>query len=591
MQSSPSRKVALPRCGNLLHEWIVGGCCFEGIVVDFSASPVRPLSGLETISQFLGKSESVQLQEFARRLSSLIDSVRSVTIGDELDPMVKFMADSVSLAVLRRISRESVYTAGLIDQAAKLLNLAFRSIECTHQIHLMYIEDLDRLTLKILARCVLTQLANDRFQWCWHFRSDPREEIVGLKDHELARKQLLAGLQKALNPVIVSTGVLPNDGNQIVVSVTDFDICCALVLQDYESCLRWICSGMDLNPWQLRISAIAMINLGWRDAAQNALFLAERDSLKVAEKAHLCYLQGLIEAKRSYRLNESDAHYLRGLSIVDRSQADGSESDEIRIERAWLNNGLALNDVLRFRSDTSLSYRLKDAFRRLEMAFNLVREIDSNQAVYLRYNLLANMAFLMEIGERWEVAISLMEQVFAIEMGHTFSDKGKWDASLSYRLGLLYLGAGDHEKCKQWLERSLSGTTDESWFLRERVLRGVVVAAFKRGDHSSVLAAANEGFELCIANRSFDGTVWHGTSLSKLFRLLNDTQNYNRIQNRLTDEGIDLPSVERPVSPKLPAYIPELDLEDIPILDLNVYLSNSSSALAFAEASSLERNL
>src|SRR5260370_6971593 len=90
----------------------------------------------------------------------------------------KLLADSVAFAVMRRISRESFYTARVIELGARTIN---RIISQRLEYKYAYVSDVDRLdrpTLKVLARAMLFLATSHGFSWVFHSTSDPTAPIT-----------------------------------------------------------------------------------------------------------------------------------------------------------------------------------------------------------------------------------------------------------------------------------------------------------------------------------------------------------------------------------------------------------------------------
>src|SRR5262249_10005346 len=134
----------------------------------------------------------------------------------------------------------------------------------------------------------------------------------------------------------------------------------------------------------LRLLALAAVNVSKADEALHLLYRAEEMTRSCGQRAHLCYLQGLIQTKRCYDLSGSTAHYERGLAAL---RAGGSETGDLSLERGWLLNGLALNEAILWRRNPGAAEHYARAFALEQDAFNLVREGDHPARIYLRFNL------------------------------------------------------------------------------------------------------------------------------------------------------------------------------------------------------------
>src|SRR5439155_12135650 len=87
-----------------------------------------------------------------------------------------------------------------------------------------------------------------------------------------------------------------------------------------------------------RLLGIAHAQLDDFSAAGRELERAAELTDNCAFAAHLHYLQGLIDSKRSYDLDAADAHYARGLAVLDAAGEGASATSEWvdrRVDRAW----------------------------------------------------------------------------------------------------------------------------------------------------------------------------------------------------------------------------------------------------------------
>ncbi|MDX1389200.1 MAG: hypothetical protein R3344_08420, partial [Acidobacteriota bacterium] len=225
---------------------------------------------------------------------------------------------------------------------------------------------------------------------------------------------------------------------------------------------------------------------------------------------------------------------------------------------------------------------LTAAFSRLQEAFALVRTGHDSPRVYLRFNLLANTAFLLEVSGRPEVAISTMREAFDLGMGDSDDERARWRSTLSYRLGMMHARCRDFEAANLWLERAREATarSDRNGFIHERVLRAAGSVAFESGDRGRARHLFEQGLELSRAGRSRDGTLWHGIALIATLRSSGEDRAATCIGRTLElEDAVEIGTLTSPPppSPKLPAYIPEIDLEEVPKLDINRYLAGATA--------------
>jgi tetratricopeptide (TPR) repeat protein len=329
---------------------------------------------------------------------------------------------------------------------------------------------------------------------------------------------------------------------------------------------------------------LALTNIARYDEALAAWRVAENLTTDHGRRAHLCYLQGLVEAKRRYDLADSEMHYLRGLDELHRGEGKQTASD-LNLEQAWLLNGLALNQALAWRRAPQEAKYFQAAFETEQRAFNLIRDGAAPERLYLRFNLLANLSFLLEMSGRYDHAIATLSRAFDIDLPPSASAH-RLRSTLAYRVGVLHYRAGELDRAVVCLDRAIEYDEHvELWSTRERILRAMGVVAL-RSDHAGRAEAAfRQGLNICRAERSAEGTWEHGRGLVTAL-LLQDERHKARdvFETVREEEGLlltaafppqDETSQPSPPSPKLPAYIPEIDLEGIPAIDLNRFLGGA----------------
>lgn len=534
-----------------------------------------------------------------------VERLLAAAVGDgdprSRRPHARMLADSVAFAILRRISRESVYTAPLVDRAAAVLNHACAASRAS-RVHVPHVDALDRPTLKVLARAALLLEPADRFAWVWHSEADPRRDVEPSDSlFSASRQSLLATMLGVVDPELEGTPrasgfVSDHDGVR-----TMDDVTLALVVQNYDACFLWTeallrSSDAAARVDAARLQALAAVNVGRADVALSLLGPAEDESDEPPIRAHLAYLQGLIEAKRVYRLDASDSHYARGMGMLA-THADDQAGD-LALEEAWLLNGMALNASIRGRRDGDAAASYSAAFDLVRRAFSLVREESTPGRIYLRSNLIANSALLLEMSGRAKEAVRVLEEAFDRAPEDVTQDTGRLLLNLAHRIGTLQLKAGDFANARRLFQKVEDGPAAlESWPLRERVLRAIGFASLLLGDVPASRDAFRRGLELSRKGRSLEGTTEHARGLVAAFAGEGAVAAARDVVDSLVaEEGIDvtirpdgsrmeIEEVEPSIpSPKLPAYLPEIDLEGVPKIDLNRYLVDAETSPARAAA-------
>lgn len=508
-----------------------------------------------------------------------------------------FLASSVTYAIMRRISRESAYTASVIDKGAKLFNDLLSENKHTRVI-IRNIDYADKLSLKIFGRAILINAF--AIEWNWIFINDP---INNCNQHECLfdkiRYQFFLKLQPVLQPELKLIQPASEKSFRSPVYLENqedinlFSISKELVLQNYDWCvwaadyLIQTCSENETIAEAYRLSGLALINFGLIDEACLQFQNAEKTTENNYKKAHISYLLGLSATKRHYQLTESEVHYRRGLTYLE--AMENKDANAEALERAWIYNGMAMNQVLRNKGKQTGEY--KEIVDKLLSAFNLVKSGNDAARGYLRFNLLANMAFLMEIYSNYTQAIQLFKRTFDSELYEATNDKARWDFVLNYRIGLLHYKAGNQDAADALFEKILNELSPDSigWYMYERLCRGAGFIKFNKGDAQGALTIFKQGLRTSVNERSYEGARYHGKGAISCYYRLGETEKCVQLYAYLQQEGVRIAentahlfsSMEQQdfmdtPSPKLPAYVPELDFEDIPKVDINQYMATSS---------------
>ena len=506
----------------------------------------------------------------------------------------RFMADAVTLAIMRRISRESVYTARLIETGARVLNsILSGSIGCK-AVCVADADRLDRPTLKVLARAMLLLEPSHGFAWIWQLSSDPTrvDDDAAGDPYVASRNDLLRKRVGILSPTLVRDGTarpLRRPATPAA-SVSPLQVAAALVVQNYDACFLGTDALVKHGDFGdisegLRLRALAAVNVGNFDLSMQDLHEAERATELPGRRAHFCYLQGLIDAKRRYSLEQSRSHYERGLAYLDAAAGRNGHGEDLPLERGWLLNGLALNQAIlqrRHREDSSHHDR---AIALERQAFGLVQDGDDPSRSYLRFNLLANCALLMEMQGHYDVAIDIFTKTFDFTDAESPTIRDRSRRALGYRAGVLHYRAGRVELAHTLLQDAVDedGGTD-GWPTYERVLRAVGSVALARGAVTEAADIFGRGLDICRRARSAEGTREHARGLCSALMLAGKLQQARSVFDMLSAEegvtvGTDLSRLAAvtPPSPKLPAYVPEVDLEGIPAIDINRFLGDALS--------------
>lgn len=543
-----------------------------------------------------------------------IDPYRVRQIG------VGHLAEAVTFAVTRRISRESHHAALVIDRIARtILEIRRRCASFADGLTLVIpgLERWDRPSLRCLYRVVLLAEPDDRLSVVATAgpasvdatEDDPLARIGPARERFFARLTATGMVRATDLPLPAEPAEpeqapdLPDEHRELLLAMGD-----ALVFQNYERVyyLAWHAldraADAEERAQAHRLIGIADAQLDEFASAARELALAAGLTGDPAFKAHLHYLRGLIDTKRNYNLDGADAHYANGLAVLD---ADGAESVEREVERAWLHTGQALVNTLRAKAATDPTERqrlLADAFALEILAFALVRETPGAAPAYLRHNLMANLTFLLEISKRFRDAVGFWRRAFEPYLA---GDSKEFRTSFDARMGVLLAKAGERDRSAAVLEeaRTRCQASGDRFGEEELCLKlGFVYAA--AGELERAYHAYRDGLRIAHGLREADiclealsGMLWSLAELGAteefdalrcaVLRALPGTTVAKRL-GAITDgealtQALATAGIARPVpSPTLRAYIPGVDLEGTPTQDFNRYLIWSEGALPAA---------
>lgn len=556
--------------------------------------------------------------------------VRQVGIGH--------LAEAVTFAVTRRISRESHQAALVIDRIARTLLEIRRRCPSFAAGLTLFCPDLhrwDRPSLRCLYRLVLLAEATDRVSvlatWAPRpgdeglgdeapGRDDPRSHI-GPARRRFRTRLTADGLARTVSLPLGSSqpdtppepeadeaapaGEWAGSYDELLLAMGN-----ALVLQNYERVYHLAhpalerAADAEREAQARRLVGIAHAQLDDFTAAAAEFDRAIALTGNPPFAAHLHYLRGLIATKRQYDLDDAERHYARGLAALGDEHSDSTDSEprgsvEQRVERAWLYNGQALIMTLRAKAAGAAGERerLTSTALALELeAFDLARGLPGAAPAYLRHNLMANIAFLLEITGRFDQAVSFWRRAFET---YLLSDSREFRTSFDARLGQLLAKAGRPDEGARLLAeaRELCAVTGDRFGEEELCLKLGYLHAVT-GEHERAYQAYRDGLRIAHQLREADlcqdalaGLIWCLAELgavadfaalrATVLRSVPATALAERLRAIPEPDGPDTDlagllttaGVTRPMpSPKLRAYIPGVDLEGTPSRDLNRYL-------------------
>jgi tetratricopeptide (TPR) repeat protein len=501
--------------------------------------------------------------EICDQIAKLSDHKISEKLGEityKIKSTLPQPESGITYAIERRISRENIVLAISIEHLASWLISALNKLGIDSYV-VTNLAAFDDLSLKLLARVV--PFTNGK--WTLLYGGEVLEDRALL-----------------LNRFSSTTGVIIHDTCNTFESVRNepaehryyLDIKALareLVLTNYSTCITVgkamiACVGFayDSKSEVLRLLALAYLNRGLFHEALTALSDAETDSQSLLRKAHLACLQSLIAQKRIYDVSVADSHIKRGLSYLENSADFGVSPETIDLERSWLLNSEALSMAIRYRKTLSSEAWLQ-AMTLLRKAFDIAKRYRTPAFLYLKYNLTSNTVFLLEMKQEYNLALSLLEQSFNNILLSKQVNSHSIFENYTYRKAILKAKMGFTCEALSILDGLVPVFSNMSaWFLSERVLRASTSIAARAGLYIKACDYATQGLEIVKKHKSMTGIEFHYKNLNCLI---------SKSSNILIDQ-IPYPA------PKLPAYIPEIDLEEVPALDMNKFLVSSTKEVA-----------
>lgn len=499
-----------------------------------------------------------------------------------------FNAENVGSSVIRRISRESVHLTDAIDDLARLV---LRVLEMhDNKLQLVNAEQLDRPSARVLYR--VFQLSDSSpLDWVWGF-SHWLSEDVSKSDPCVVRDrfyrsrnslfQVLAErMQVVLDPKIFSHNPVVFEPLTVTDS-TVLEVSQALIDQNYDR--LYLAAGYvseltpknSCNVW--RMICIADANMGRIDDALESIELAyeyaKGDPWLMAE---CLYMKALIATKRRYDLKFAESLYQQALSLLSLCDPD---DERTKIEKAWATNGLAL--VRTIRSKQLPEHERQAAQMKIFLdeaaAFVSVSRLGSAQALYLQLNLLANMTLLLEVMERNELAASFWERAFYKFRGLSSQERQMFEVTFLYRLGLLQFKSSDKMGAMNTFDKAVRvpGIHSQS-FIFERVLLAKGYVELNSDERERASETFVQGCKLSLRLKHAKAFSEHLAGL-KLASSSDSYELFNEWRSKGAARGFTEIATEFQPSPKLPSYVPLIDLEASPRVDLNRYLANDRSS-------------
>ncbi|WP_017615439.1 tetratricopeptide repeat protein [Nocardiopsis salina] len=516
-------------------------------------------------------------------------------------------AHAVTYAIVRRISRESLQSAIKIDLVAMFLAKALRAFAGDRAVTIVVpkFDLVDRPSLRVLNRLLWLADRNDRFRVVGLCSGDPLAPSAEIGSEPgtanrltRSRQRLFERLRLEWKPKVIGLTpaglILPVAGGA---ALPDGDarrmdtVAEALVEHNYdraymlaEIALRDARPG-DTKADLLRLVGLCDANIGEVDSGVESLQAALREAHRPELRAHLHYLAGLLITKRRYDLDAADEQYRFGLAELEASE----DETDARFERAWLLNGRALVASLRARrlAPEEREERLHEVMRQEVAAFQLATRGSDPRHVYLRHNLLANTAFVLEMLGQFDEAIRFWHRAFGQFLGKS-GHAGAFEPIYRYRVGVLEWKAGRQEALPSLREALHLATLRHDRFQAERIRYAVGYVCLDLGLIEEAVGHLRAGLSQAWELRDPLACIQHATALctaaqrSGKTRLDRAVRRWLRLtgHHALAEVDGELEPAPAPPAPKLPAYIPGIDLEPTPNINLNVYLVGNHDAIA-----------
>ncbi|CAM3867348.1 hypothetical protein [Mesobacillus thioparans] len=300
-----------------------------------------------------------------------------------------------------------------------------------------------------------------------------------------------------------------------------------------------------------RYLGVIEANLGQYDNAIEFLNKAIDSSESVLETCCNKYIKSLCLTKRKQNISESLQLLEEAITLINTQWED---TPEFKHEKAWLINGLSLAKTIRASKlpKKEKEKELQEIIKHEIEAYTLLKNETNLRIAYLKFNLLANIAFLLEILNEYEKAIDFWKRAF----GPLLNDGEYNDAekALSYRIGLLYIKLGDLNKASEYLERANNLSNIEK---NEFHLLNIYFAQGFLEAKKQQYSAAEDFF---IKGRTLSGD-------------LKDFQTEEEFKEALSQLNTNL-EISRFPHIKLRSYVPYIDLSFVPEIDLNKALTH-----------------
>jgi len=186
----------------------------------------------------------------------------------------------------------------------------------------------------------------------------------------------------------------------------------------------------------------------------------------------------------------------------------------------------------------------------------------------------------------FDLAIDVLKKAFDLDALASETQSRSVRTTLCYRIGVLHSRAGRLDQGRGLLYEALELESQvEDWPNLERILRALGALALDGGKPAEAVRLYERGLEICREARSAEGTREHGRGLCTALLAQGKERAASAVIESLLEEeeveiavpadASDSAHLPTPVASKLPPYIPEIDLEEVPSVDINRFLSGT----------------
>lgn len=510
-------------------------------------------------------------------------------------------SDSIIFSIIRRISRESSATAKLIDHLAeKIVDLVREDYFLNKRRLVLLIgcsEWIDRPSIRVINR-VFKLLPFSHLRMVWTFSDNvPNLKVLensfSMNDSlKVARGRIFTRLYSEQNPLLL--GESEREAN---FDHTNFkgsghglmaDAAISLVTQNYEN--AYLACEIMLNKNKIseetyRIVGLVHANLTLYDKAYEAFKTASEVADTNPKRAHIECLSALLAIKRFYNLEIAKEHYKVALKYVDESDAEN------RLEKGWILNGLSFMETVlssKLQGDEK-EVLLEGVLKRELKALQLIKNDKGSGPLYLRYNLISNISFLLEIRGDYLNSLETWRRAFTKLIGE--------DHEFCYRAGMLSWKAGHIDEGISYLNKGLKQAILQRDRLdTECIYYGLGYVHYINKNYKDAAYNFLEGFRCALNLSNWDQAKKHiigcivsskntgndQINIGLLTDMISDQPCPNDVLNLLKEDRsyfsdqIFHELLHRPKT-KLSSYHPSVDLEAIPEIDMNDFLINKST--------------